>query len=124
MREGIDQVFVSLKHWVVGWFPEAWQAGVSVALTVIPIILVFALLFAVTTVLERKILGRIQNRYGPNRVGPAGFLQFLADGIKALTKEDIVPRAADRTIHFLAPVVLLIPVLLSYAVLPVGRNMV
>jgi NADH-quinone oxidoreductase subunit H len=53
----------------------------------------------------------------------AGFGQFLPDGLKMLTKEDIVPRAADKLVHFLAPVVLLIPVLLAYAVLPFGRNM-
>jgi NADH-quinone oxidoreductase subunit H len=124
MVEAIDQIFVTTKHWAVGLFPEAWQAFVSALLSIVPLFVVFPLLFALTTVLERKILGRIQNRYGPNRVGPFGFLQFAADGIKALTKEDVVPRAADRTVHFLAPVVLLVAVLLTYAVLPVGRNMV
>src|SRR5688572_29163007 len=84
----------------------------------------FALLFGLTTVLERKGLGRFQNRLGPNRVGPFGFLQFIADGLKMLTKEDIVPRAADKIVHFLAPLALLIPVFLSLSVLPFGRNMV
>jgi NADH-quinone oxidoreductase subunit H len=51
-------------------------------------------------------------------------LQFAADGIKALIKEDVVPRAADRVVHFLAPIVLLVPSLLVYAVIPVGRNMI
>ena len=55
--------------------------------------------------------------------GPGSPAKKVADGIKALTKEDVVPRAADKLVHFLAPVVLVIPVLLSYAVLPVGRNM-
>jgi NADH-quinone oxidoreductase subunit H len=81
-------------------------------------------LFALTTILERKGLGRIQNRYGPNRVGPFGVLQPLADGIKAMTKEDIVPRDADHVVHFLAPIVLVLPVFLALAVVPVGRNMV
>ena len=119
-----DQIFVTLKHWAVGLCPEAAQPLVSILLTVIPIILVFALLFAIVTVLERKGLGRIQNRYGPNRVGPYGFLQFAADGIKALTKEDVVPRTADRIVHFLAPVALVVPVFLTYSVLPYGKNMV
>src|SRR5207237_5924996 len=88
------------------------------------IIGVFATLFALTTVLERKGLGRIQNRYGPNRVGPFGFLQPLADGVKALIKEDIVPRTADYAVHFLAPLVLVVPVFLALAVVPMGRNMV
>lgn len=120
----MDQVLVLLKHWLVGLFPAGWRPLVSILLSIVPILLVFALLFAVVTVLERKILGRIQNRYGPNRVGPWGFLQFAADGIKALTKEDFVPRAADRVVHFLAPIALVIPVFLAYAVLPFGRNMV
>src|SRR5207244_7417405 len=76
------------------------------------------------TVTERKMIGRMQTRYGPNRVGPYGFLQFAADGIKALTKEDVVPRSADQTVHFLAPLVLIVPVFLAYSVLPFGRNMV
>src|SRR6266704_708104 len=119
----LDQIFVTLKHWAVGLFPEGSQPFVSILLSIIPILIVFPLLFGLTTVIERKALGRIQNRLGPNRVGPYGMLQFAADGLKMLTKEDIVPRAADRLVHFLAPLVLLAPVLLAFAVLPYGRNM-
>ncbi|MBM3844937.1 MAG: NADH-quinone oxidoreductase subunit NuoH [Verrucomicrobia bacterium] len=103
--------------------PEDYRSLASAVLSVAPILMVFPLLFALTTVLERKGLGRIQNRLGPNRVGPAGFLQFAADGLKTLTKEDVVPRAADRVVHFLAPIALVIPVLLTFAVLPFGRNL-
>lgn len=124
MFNSLDQLFVSLKHWLVGFAPAVWQPWVSALISAAAIIGVFALLFALVTVLERKGLGRIQNRYGPNRVGPAGFLQFAADGIKALTKEDIVPRVADKVIHFLAPIVLVMPVVLAFAVLPFGREMV
>jgi NADH-quinone oxidoreductase subunit H len=130
MFETLDQIFVTLKHQAVGFFPHAWQPLVSALISISFIPLVFATLFAFVTVIERKGLGRIQNRYGPNRVGIpltkirlCGFGQFIPDGIKSLTKEDIVPRAADKVVHFLAPVVLLIPVLLAYAVLPMGRNM-
>jgi NADH-quinone oxidoreductase subunit H len=97
---------------------------VSVLLSITPILLFFPLLFGITTILERKGLGRMQNRLGPNRVGPAGFFQFVADGLKMLTKEDVVPRAADRVVHFIAPFVLLVPVLLAFSVLPYGKNMV
>jgi len=126
MLDLCDQIFVLLKHWMLGWpiWPESVKPLVSILLSIVPIMLVFAGLFAIMTVLERKGLGRIQNRYGPNRVGPYGFLQFAADGIKALTKEDVVPRAADKVIHFLAPLVLIVPVFLAYSVLPFGRNMV
>jgi NADH-quinone oxidoreductase subunit H len=66
----------------------------------------------------------MQNRYGPNRTGPFGLLQPIADAIKSLTKEDIVPISADHVVHFLAPLVLVAAAFLAYAVLPIGRNMV
>jgi NADH-quinone oxidoreductase subunit H len=124
MGETADQFFVVLQHWLVGYAPVGLRAFLSSVLSVVAILGVFALLFAITTVLERKGLGRIQNRYGPNRVGPFGFLQPIADGIKSLTKEDVVPQAADKVVHFLAPVVLVLAAFSLYAVLPVGRNMV
>ncbi|HZR21239.1 MAG TPA: NADH-quinone oxidoreductase subunit NuoH [Verrucomicrobiae bacterium] len=119
----IDQIFVELKHWLMGLAPGQFEPIVSGLLSVAALILVFASLFALTTVLERKGLGRIQNRYGPNRVGPFGLLQPAADGLKTLTKEDIVPYSADGMVHFLAPLVLLVPAFLALAVLPMGRNM-
>ena len=118
MLDGIavDQVFVSLKHWVLGYSPAVIRPGVSILLTIIPILLVFPVLFALTTVLERKGLGRIQNRYGPNRVGYFGILQPMADALKSLTKEDIVPASADHTVHFLAPLVLLAVAFLPFKI--------
>ena len=122
--ETSDQVFVLLKQWLVGFLPVAWQPAAGVVLSVVAIIGLFPALFAFTTVLERKGLGRIQNRIGPNRVGPLGLLQPLADGIKSLTKENIVPASADRAVHFLAPLVLVVTVFMGIAVVPMGRNMV
>jgi NADH-quinone oxidoreductase subunit H len=124
MPEVIDQIFVLVKHWLMGYVPSILQPVASAILSVVPVLLTFPLLFAITTVLERKGLGRIQNRYGPNRVGPFGFLQPMADGIKSLTKEDIIPRTADHLVHLLAPILIVIASFLVYAVLPIGRNMV
>jgi len=119
----VDQVFVEFKHLILTFFPVSFQPLVSVFLSIAPIFLFFPLLFALMTLVERKGLGRIQNRIGPNRVGPAGLWQPIADGLKTLTKEDLVPTRADPVIHFLAPIVLIVPVLLSFAVIPYGRNM-
>jgi NADH-quinone oxidoreductase subunit H len=135
MFDFLDQLPVTLKHWLLGqladFLPAWFLPVVSALLSITPILIIFPTLFGITTVIERKAIGRMQNRYGPNRVGLPftditlfGFGQFIADGIKSLTKEDVVPRAADKVIHFLAPVVLVVPVVLTYAVLPVGRNMV
>ena len=123
MFDSLDQVFVLLKHWLIGFLPAAFQPVAGVVLSVAVIIVLFPALFALTTVLERKGLGRIQNRLGPNRTGPFGILQPVADGIKSLTKEDIVPSSADAAVHFLAPLLLVVAVFMGFAVLPMGRNM-
>jgi NADH-quinone oxidoreductase subunit H len=120
----LDQIFIILRDWLVSFLPAAFRPAAGVVLGVIAIVCVFPGLFALTTVFERKGLGRIQNRLGPNRVGPYGLFQPIADGIKALTKEDIVPLTANTVVHFLAPLVLVVAVFMEFAVLPMGRNLV
>ena len=120
----IDQIFVLFKDWIVSFLPLFLRPVAGMVLGVIGIISIFPGLFALTTVFERKGLGRMQNRLGPNRVGPFGFFQPIADGIKSLTKEDIVPLSADPLVHFLAPLLLVVAVFMGFAVLPMGRNMV
>jgi len=124
MFDKLDQIFVLLLHWVLGFLPDALRAVTGVVLCVAVIVCVFPAIFAFCVWLERKGLGRMQNRLGPNRVGPFGLFQPIADGIKSLTKEDIVPLTADAVVHFLAPVVLVVAVFMGFAVLPMGRNMV
>ncbi|MGA8729547.1 MAG: NADH-quinone oxidoreductase subunit NuoH [Terracidiphilus sp.] len=124
MLDKLDQIFVLLKDWLVGFLPLGWQGIAGVLLCVVAIIAVYPTLFALAVLMERKGLGRMQNRYGPNRVGPFGIFQPIADGIKSLTKEDIVPFRADAVVHFLAPVVLVVAVFMMFAVVPMGRNMV
>lgn len=76
--------------------------------------------FAYLTLAERKVLARIQVRVGPNRAGPWGILQPVADGIKLLFKEELIPARADKVIFVLAPIITLIPALIILAVVPIG----
>lgn len=76
------------------------------------------------TWIERKLIARIQDRFGPNRVGVYGLLQPIADGIKMLIKEDITPTGADKLAHFWAPVVIVVPAIVIYGLLPFGKGMV
>src|SRR5947207_8203019 len=75
---------------------------------------------AYLTWIERKLMARVQMRPGPTRVGPFGLLQPLADGLKFLFKEDVIPTDANRFLYIAAPVVTLIPALLSFSVIPFG----
>mgnify|MGYP000692863170 FL=1 len=71
---------------------------------------------------ERRVSAFIQGRLGPNRVGPQGLLQPIADGIKFLMKEDIIPDGVNKPIYLLAPVIMLIPALMTFAVIPFGSD--
>jgi len=86
----------------------------------IVVISVLMLFVAYLTLAERKILGRLQVRFGPNRVGPYGLLQPIADGIKSFTKEDIIPANADKPLFVLAPMIALFSALSLFAVIPFG----
>src|SRR5881409_2582853 len=89
------------------------------------VVFVFVLPIAgITSWVERRIAARIQNRVGPNRTGPAGFLQWLADGIKSLLKEDIVPEAADAPLFKLAPYVVVTGFVGAFVALPFGGPLI
>ena len=77
---------------------------------------------AYTTWLERKLIGRIQNRWGPTRVGPFGLLQPLADGVKFILKEDLLPDYVHKGLFILAPMLALVMSLISIAVIPFGGD--
>lgn len=95
-------------------------AGFIVAASTV--VAVFAGGFALLSLVERKTLARIQNRIGPNRAGWFGILQPVADGIKMLTKEDIVPAKAEWFLHLAAPVLIVLPSILALGVIPYGRE--
>src|SRR6202140_1432006 len=126
MNDFLDQIFVRVKQLLLSPLVDApdWviQLG-SALINIFTLLGVFLTLFALMSVLERKILGRMQNRYGPNRVGPFGLFQPVADGIKMLIKEDIVPVRADKVVHFLAPILIAAAAILALGVVPYGRNM-
>lgn len=96
-----------------------------VLIALVKVLVVFTamlLIVAYMTLMERKVLGHMQVRYGPNRAGPYGLLQPIADGIKLFFKEDIIIPHANRLIYIFAPTVIVITALMSYAVIPFGDN--
>ena len=126
MSDSLDQIFIRIKQLLLAPLAGApdWVMEIASALiNIFALLGVFLTLFALISVLERKILGRMQNRYGPNRVGPFGLFQPVADGIKMLTKEDIVPVRADKVVHFLAPILIAATAILALGIIPYGRNM-
>jgi len=95
-----------------------------------PMLSVLGILFGALTIaagliwLERRLLALWQDRYGPNRVGPFGLLQVVADGVKIFMKEDWVPPFADKPVFILAPAIIMVTVLMSFAVLPVAPGII
>ena len=117
-------IFSGVYNFVAGTLgaPE-WLAYFFGAITVIMVVVNgFLLLGTIFTWLERRVVGRFQSRVGPNRVGPFGILQAIADAVKLLFKEDIVPRRADRLLFNAAPIVMLAPSLMALAVIPFGAG--
>ncbi|HEX4978194.1 MAG TPA: NADH-quinone oxidoreductase subunit NuoH [Nocardioides sp.] len=96
---------------------DPWWIVIIKALGIF-VLLVLLTLFNIW--LERRVVARMQHRIGPNVNGPFGLLQSLADGVKLALKEDILPKAADRVVYFLAPVLSVIPAFVAFAVIPFG----
>ncbi|MFA6959684.1 MAG: complex I subunit 1 family protein [Opitutaceae bacterium] len=134
----LERAPLELRDAVVQVLPVPVQWLAHHLITIVAVLAVFGLFFAFTTIAERKLLARLQNRRGPNRTGLPrfsilpwhlkhtlfGLSQPFADAVKALTKEDIVPAAADKLLHFLAPVVVVAFSLMTFAVLPFGRFLI
>jgi NADH-quinone oxidoreductase subunit H len=86
----------------------------------VAIFLILVLLTLFNIWWERKVVARMQHRIGPNVHGPFGLLQSLADGVKLALKEDIIPKAADKVVYLLAPVIIVIPAFVTFSVIPLG----
>jgi len=104
--------------------PEILQTPIWIVIKIVVIITPLLLAVAYLTYAERKIIGYMQVRLGPNRVGPKGWLQPIADALKLMTKEIIIPTNANRFLFLLAPVISLAPALAAWAVIPFGEGMI
>ena len=91
-----------------------------IILKTLGVFVILVLVVLVTIVMERKVVSWMQQRIGPNRVGPGGSLQSLMDGIKLALKEEIIPKAADKPVYWLAPVLSAVPAFMTFAVIPFG----
>src|SRR3990172_8534515 len=102
-----------------------WSLTLLLTVAAAAVVLTFALTYAgLATYVERKVAGDIQARIGPNRVGPVGILQFLADGVKLILKEDIIPAKADRFLFVLAPYLVFIGSFAAFVVVPFGVGLI
>jgi NADH-quinone oxidoreductase subunit H len=124
----IRDLFVNFASAWTTWlstFMPAWlvtvvnHVVVGIILVLMPVIATLSL-----TWMERKVIARIQNRPGPNRVGPWGIFQAIADAVKMLIKEDIIPDGADKPVFNLAPILIFVAAALLWTVIPFGRGLV
>jgi NADH-quinone oxidoreductase subunit H len=113
----LGQVAAQASDQIEGFGDDPWW------LILLKAVAIFVLLLGLTLfniVFERKVVARMQHRVGPNRTGPWGTLQSLADGMKLIFKETITPKGVDRVVYLLAPVIAAIPAFLIFAVIPMG----
>ena len=121
----ILNLWVEIGDWfggvLAGWGVPPWGVNLIADIIGVLILLVFGIMAVIVfTPMERKVIARMQDRPGPNRTPGYGAIQAVADAIKMLTKEDVIPRNADKILHMLAPLLVAIPALLIFAVLPWG----
>lgn len=108
----------------LSFLPDPVTTTLVILIQIVMIVIPIMLSVAYLTFAERKVIGYIQVRIGPNRVGPRGWLQPIADALKLLTKEVIIPAGADRLLFILAPIIALGPALAAWAVIPFGSEIV
>src|SRR5688572_31756626 len=118
MQAYIDQL---IKDGAFAGMPKEVVYALALVLFAFVVLSVLAApLAGVTSWVERRVWARMQSRVGPNRVGPQGILQWLADGIKNLLKVDLIPAAADSTLFSLAPYIVFMGFLCTFVVIPFG----
>src|SRR5512144_1998081 len=110
--------------WLSGFLPDWAVLAINYVIWAAMLAMITVVATLALTWMERKVIGRIQNRIGPNRVGPWGIFQAIADAVKMLIKEDIVPDGADRPVFNLAPILIAGAAALLWAVVPFGKGMI
>lgn len=124
----LDNIFLygtSIIRNIIAWigFDPAVTNMLMAAVYTVTILVICTLVALFYVLYERKLAGFIQYRPGPNKLGPYGMFQTVADAVKLLTKEDIIPRNADKAVHLIAPMVVFLPPILALGVIPFGRNL-
>ncbi len=103
---------------LLGFLPDALRAIVLIVVQIAPLLVVLILCVAFLTYIERKVIGYMQNRIGPNRVGPRGWFQPFADTIKLIVKEVVIPSSSNRFLFLVAPLLAIVPAFATWAVIP------
>lgn len=117
--------FPSMAHYLQSTTGSGLSIWFWYSVSVLAVLFLFVLPFAgLSTYVERKISADIQARIGPNRVGPYGLLQFLADAVKLVAKEDIVPKAADRILFLISPTIAILGFFLAWIVIPFAPHFI
>ena len=116
--------FEWLASWLGNFLPELFVSLIITSIQILIIVVTLIICVAFLTLAERKIIGYMQNRIGPNRVGPRGLLQPFADVIKLLIKEVIVPSQSNKYLYVIAPLLSLTPALATWAVIPMNDRFV
>ncbi len=117
---GWVQWIVDMAIWLTSWMPDWLQYLALTTLKIVVVMLSVVILVAFSTYFERKVIGGMQSRVGPNRVGPMGLLQPFADVFKLLFKEVVIPSESNRYLFVIAPLLTLVPALAAWAVIPLN----
>jgi NADH-quinone oxidoreductase subunit H len=118
-----DYIYAKLT-WIQALPREAFDMIVMIIFAGLLLLLWVAMFAGITSWVERRIAARMQSRIGPNRVGPQGFLQWLADGLKCFIKEDFIPTLADRKLFFFAPYIVFAGLFAVFVVIPFGDGLI
>ena len=114
----------ALTQFLTSFLPDDWVTLIMILLKIVLIVIPVILFAAYTTYAERKIIGFMQVRLGPNRVGPLGLLQPIADTCKLIFKEVVIPTHSNRFLFLIAPLLAMAPALTAWAVIPFSENMI